>query len=434
MKRNINQMKLNTKSPSVISVEKLLQIVTMLIIVLYLSPAASFFIGPHVLLFCILLFLFFSAISCTSADFFKSFVLFASVIGFVVILYYTRWSSDVVGPLSRIFSIFLFFFPIFIAKHYFAKKQYERLKNIIIFLLMVMGITAITSIVGSSIYPDASRSLATGRSDLYALDLYNSMNIGGYGNIYSFVLMLPLLVHMMRTNKDKRIFSGVILVLLVASILKAQYAISVLLSLLALVIALLFRAGSKFNKYQVLLFLFMAFLGVVLFQKEFIIDFFRVLAEFIDSPIIASKLNEVNAIIDAGIMGQEISIRFELYMQSVRAFTDNVLVGTWGDDTAIYQPGGHSEILDLFGAAGFVGFLSLCFVLFQYNRYVLAEIPANKSLEYVKWSWIICFVLGLVNTLITSSQIGLVVFFVVPSVAVISPSNADVVEKPVRHV
>ena len=82
-----------------------------------------------------------------------------------------------------------------------------------VFLILAVCVTCMTTIIGCIAHPDAARVLATTKSSQDPLAiLYEMQNIGGYGFVYSTVLLYPFVIlayKMKKLHPDDAVLAAV---------------------------------------------------------------------------------------------------------------------------------------------------------------------------------------------------------------------------------
>ena len=266
---------------------------------------------------------------------------------FVFFIIDNRYKNGFVG----VYTLLLFFFPVLCTFYFFKKEQYGYLSKIAYFMLIIMGITSITTYFGLINHPEIARILATGQDGGAIMESINS-NIGGFHFIYCFALSAPLYIWGI-SNKVNRRFLKVLLNLLIICfsfvlLIKAQYTIGLLLWGIAIVFSLLIKKIS-FSK---LLIINCVILFILICFSADISRFFLYLADIVNSDIISQRFVELSsAIIGQTSSTSDMAIRTETYFKSFEAFLEHPIIGGW-----LYNStnGGHSFILDLLATGGII--------------------------------------------------------------------------------
>ena len=175
-------------------------------------------------------------------------------------------------------------------------------------------------------------------SETYAL-----RGVGGFGYIYSVVLMLPVSVELLRYKGLGRVFRIVNMYFVITGFMLAyfsEYFIAFLLSIL--IILLIWKKPSKFT---------FIVLGVITLLVFFVLEFILgVMIDMIDVPEINKKLIDVRDILVLGndVEDTEFGVRYERYLRDVGLMFSNPI---WGS-LSFKVVGKHSEFLDFFAQYG----------------------------------------------------------------------------------
>ena len=266
---------------------------------------------------------------------------------FVFFMIDDRYKNGFVG----VYALLLFFFPVLCTFYFYKKEQYGYLSKIAYFMLIIMGITSITTYFGLINHPEIARILATGQDSGAIMESINR-NIGGFHFIYCFALAAPLYIWGIN-NKFKNRFLKFFLNLLVICfafmvLIKAQYTLGLLLWCIAIIFSLLIKKISFFKLLIVNCVILFAFFS---FSTE-ISRLFLHLAEAVNSDIISQRFVEIStAIVGQTSSTSDVALRTEVYIKSFNAFLQHPIIGGW-----LYNGmnGGHSFILDLLARGGIV--------------------------------------------------------------------------------
>ncbi|HIZ44799.1 MAG TPA: hypothetical protein H9672_08835 [Firmicutes bacterium] len=210
------------------------------------------------------------------------------------------------------------------------------------FLLLLFGITTITSVAGVFIDNSAARAIANAsqREEAVARD-YQLMrkNISGIYLFQCLVILVPVTVMMIRCKK-KPVWAILLLIFIVSAILKASFTIPLLILFAGCGLALI--SNHKIPAAMILL-LILLVLAVIPLDAVF-----EFLAEIIPNHYISARMEDVSVFFSQHSIQGDLQLRLRCYQYSLRAFFQNPLgVGPWysyvvGDHGIGY----HSEILD----------------------------------------------------------------------------------------
>lgn len=282
-------------------------------------------------------------------------------------------------------------------------KFHKVLINIVLYSLVI---SSVTTIIGLIQFPYASRQLATGRNDLYSLKFYQSMNIGGYGFIYSLVLFLPILFGDLKFNIINRVLKLTSIILFYICIIVSQYTMAAILSIvLPLLVVILMQ---KHRTFMVLLTIAISII-VVIFLGFFWTNFI----EYLNSKELYFLVNRFDGLyqnLRFGLDYSGLSDRQDLYYLSLFSFLRNPLFG------GLINPhnnviGGHSSILDVLGSLGIIGGLFISNIVYEVNKNQPKSFYHRRIIS-VKVMWFGFIILALVNTVLSSFTLSVVIFVI----------------------
>lgn len=289
-----------------------------------------------------------------------------------------------------------------IAYSYIVRSWTEkRKKRVLKVLLLTIGITLITTLVGNIQHPEASRLLSDVSRD-YA-DQYLKMNIGTYGFIYGIAISLPYLFY--KSKEDKRFILLIILSFCVLFV--AQYSLALIISIIMSILCVFVSNGKQSKKMMV------AFgtVGIGIFFEPIMKGIMTLMQYFIAKNNLTMMSDRFNSVTDLLINGQLTGgalVRWELYEESWKVFLERPLLGNLLKLNK-YELGGHSEVLDVLGAGGIVLFLICVIVMLPYFR----DIAKTKKTElnvYQRYSFLAFLLVAIVNPVFVSGNISIVTF------------------------
>ncbi len=329
-------------------------------------------------------------------------VLIVSV-GFVILCYYG--SAHTVGLPQYLFVAYLFWIPfLFIYNHNYM-RDYEFRRFLSRFILTLLGLTVLSTLAGLITDPMVARNMATGLTEEYGLRTYSLRNIGGYGFIYSLVLVIPLIIAAIRFSDIKKSYLVLFLALAIFCIFRSQYSTALCLSIVALTTIFF---GNKLTPIKLC--------GFVLCEAMFLSILFSLLPAFIDwvsglgpqASFMAYRLRDFLGTISGstGIRGLERTQRAEM---SWNIFLNNPLLGNLSA-TSMSEIGGHSTFLDLLASMGLLAVpFIIFFILAVFGRTLKRLVPEGVK-PYSLVTFLLFFILGCINTVLSSFTIPVVIF------------------------
>lgn len=318
-----------------------------------------------------------------------------------------------------------YFFPIVILSFYYFYfsnlSRYKRyLKFLFVYLLIDQTYLAIRTAIKLINYPDYSRLLAGGGTNV--LNVYDSIDplVAGYGVIYGSVLLIVLLI-VNYGFYDKLIKFLVLIYSLFTTlmILMASYAISVII-LIAGLFLVFFANLYKKRSFMKIFSLLLLVVLVTILLRYFLIDLLVAIAnqEYIPK-ILSYKLLSIVGIIDttSGYSSGSFELRLKLYNISLQTFKSNILFGisrfnlVEGASSYHLNIGGHSQTLDDLARYGLLR-MSLCYSFIYVNIMNIYKRFKILRIELLLFTSLLV-VLSYVNT-IDPSYIFLVLFLLCP--------------------
>ena len=282
--------------------------------------------------------------------------------------------------------------------------QFAKFLLFVVFLCYVL--TGVTTYIGCVLYPGATRELAS----LYSLnnsekiELYHSLNIGGFDFIYSLVLLVPLFIFLIKyksTNFSIKFLSITSIVGLVLVVLKSEYTTALLCLLLGISC---FFIISKKGDISFLPTLVCVVIFFIIFDTS-VGSLFYYLSSQIGSEIVSSRLEGLADIIN-GYNSNEIDIdkRQDLYLLDLNLFLSSPI---WGVGKA---EGGHSFILIYLAKFGFIGLTLLVYFFRKLFDYSIKPFFNSPIYSYL----IIIFILQIILSILNPMIIYDIFIFIIP--------------------
>ncbi len=288
------------------------------------------------------------------------------------------------------YRVLLFLIPI-LAGYHIIREQVFKIGGYGKGLLLFLGITMTTTIIGLINFPQAARILATIESanDPLAV-LYTWNNIGGYDFVYIIVLLYPLLILAYKKKRVNAFLTVVLTVAIFFLVLLSEYTTALLFFLIS---TTLFFMHRELSLRGLVIYSIVAIL-LMMTMEQTLSKFLRWLAEQINSENISERLNALSEGAE-GIRNSE-DDRVRLYEKSLQSFFGNPIFGTMLSGGG--RSGGHSQILDTLALYGTVG-IALMIWMYRYI-YILFIKPYEKKsgFGYVVWIMVQAILLSIVNT------------------------------------
>lgn len=303
--------------------------------------------------------------------------------------------------IGSLFMVSLTFLHIFYGdKHYFSKR-------LIWVVIAIYAITAITTIYGNSVYPEASRRLATGMSgELEEYNIYRSMNIGGFGFVYEIVLPTVMLPFVFKEKRIPRLLSILLYLLVLYCVYATQYTLALMIVLAFGVFFFMgkIRRMSDFVIYGV------SFGIVLILALPIALKF---LSTFLDSDIMSQRFSDMASVLSGGSTSSgaggvsDYDERQSAYRMSIDAFLSNPIFGTGKNG------GGHAFFLDKLAKYGLLGLVALVIMLRKIFRLYIKPYKNTTFYGYL----LLAFTFYLFMIVVNSSPLYMSVSFLLPLIA-----------------
>ena len=321
-----------------------------------------------------------------------------------IILYYSLFLYESVmssGLVIGIWGAFLSLLPIVVGYTLVDQKMIKEVAKVMYVVIIIYTITSITTYIGLGLFPNASRMMAFGTIEDNAI--YYRYNIGGYGFIYSLVILHPMIVAFLRKKTNLLIciafsfIAGMVIV-------KADYTIAILLFLLSCFSYLMPLDNEKNVKLKTRMLIVFAL--IVFLNIGSLLDFLAVQTFLGESSL---KIADVSRILQGSQFTElDMTIREELYRDSWETFIESHCLGSVFINTAT-KVGGHSMIIDFLGNWGILGGISIILVYMFYIKLFKRIAGANRIVWFSYLSLFISILVSLLNTGFGTYELGLLV-------------------------
>ena len=289
------------------------------------------------------------------------------------------------------YQVMLFLLPVALGYYLFYEQDDTSRKLSFVTFRFAIIVTIITTIVGCIRNPSAARILATIATSQDTQNIsFSWQNIGGYGFVYTVVLLFPLVIY---AYKQKRISLFAFLLFLISAFALAivtEYTTALLL----LMISSIFIFVSEKLSFKGMVWIGIIGIVFVMLFQDTVNDFLLGLASRLNSETLAERLTTLAG----GQTALEASEdnRIWLYRYSFDTFLSHPLFGTmFGGSGRI---GGHSAILDTLGQYGIIGGAALFCMYRKVYRVFVAPYREHNGYGFIVWTFIQTIFLSAVNT------------------------------------
>lgn len=329
----------------------------------------------------------------------------------VVALMYTflteaRSISDDVAlfGLKRFISKFVqyscMFFPLLLLKR--CVTACTKVQNYVIIvvslLAMLVSCKAILNLI--AINPLAARDFGFSASDVELVDF-----IAPYPFVYgmSFVFVATFFFLKFASKNDNNLFRIIVIFLFLFFfyfLLKSQFTLSLLTSIISILVVLLHHLKYPATKFVFSLFVFVIFIFVPYILEYLVIPYLP--------SMLALRFREIQEFfLGTGSVDSDLSGRLTLYGKTIMAFIDSPLIGNRYLDFD-----GHATYLTIWADLGFFGGAIIIYLIISAKRIVESYLDV---LSVCFFPFFIHLILnGLTNPIHASLQIYICVWFLIP--------------------
>ena len=321
-------------------------------------------------------------------------------IAFLHILYSLFQGAD--NILELLYS-YLQLFTISFAFIYIDKNDDSRFAvNTLKFAALFLVITAVTTIVGNSIYPGASRVLASSKNDAQMYHPILRMNVGGFDFTYMLVLIVPFLVYSVKNRTLPVIPAVLVLLLSCGAIIYSEYTFAIIFMMIGL---LSFFFPRRLWRKSILPIAVVIVIIYMLF-RSFLPSALEAVAARIDSEVVTERLQDMSLTLQGKEVenGSDLGSRIDLMKKSIDAFESDILFGSYHD------VGGHSFILDALGRYGLLGLTGLVLMILTYYKVYMRPLKEEPYYGY----FFICIVIYSALVFLNPQPFYIAVSLIVP--------------------
>lgn len=348
-----------------------------------------------------------------SPQFFKSRAFMALTLYILVVflnyLAGDEYYGDIVYTLMDIFQL-VFYGGL---SYFLLHNRTEVISKQIFYLeFFVIIFTCIATYMVDMILPGIVRNLVEFANNGESLIQYYKLGVCDYTMPHALPILIPPIILWLKTKRTGKFWKVMLLVLLLSILLLvwvSNATTPLILSLFAL-ITCLFAKERKTIKQNIISLIVVGVFCFPLTIDSVKLGLIRSIESVIpDDNLNKAKLTELEDRIAYGKDdGGDISIREDLYHQSITSFTDHLIFGT----NKKSELGQHSIALDRLGALGIVGAIPLFLFLWLMFKDAFTRISPNKRFFYLVG--VLCFVLMIITKNVKGSWLFIAVFVLLP--------------------
>ena len=309
------------------------------------------------------------------------------------------------------------FLSISIYTYYLSVRDYEGLSRLVLFSLIFITITALTTIIGVQDNPMAARQIGgalQGHGESELVDKYQKMGIATFGFFSGLAFASPVIIASLKQKWKKRwkkrlFIAGIILVCY--AYFKAQYTTALLFALAGAIMALV---GTK-NKERAFIVACFLFALIFIIPKTSLINPIYNISGYLGSTFLQKRVHDLGEFIEEGENYRadrtHASIKLARIPILIKSIKENLLLGG-GVNT------GHNFWLDWFSEYGIIGLIPWVLIITQQMRFNL-KIFSEDYKYYYLLSMFSFISFGFINNL-GGSHMYLVVFIIIPGMFYLS--------------
>lgn len=314
-------------------------------------------------------------------------VMFCIAFAVMLIRVYATWRFKNSFP-SCFFNVFTCWAFAFYGLLSYKSSDTDKQKKLLTLCILLMTVTAITTIIGIQRYPLAVRELGRGSTSYSGLsgsdfaflkNEYRMNNIAGWNQLYGIVFLTPCLTNIYVKTKQK-VYAWALLLCEIC-IIFSQLTIAFLLSFSLIV----FSYIAVYRKRNILIvgLLLVLIVTVVLLNLKDIILYMVQFSSNRNLDMLSDKLNSFYYFLQGNRMGDVLS-RTNLYMQSFNVFLEHPFFGMalLGVDS-IFTFSHHSDFFDMLGYYGLFGAIILVIGSYYYIHYIKKNHCTEYSLTFI---------------------------------------------------
>ena len=239
-------------------------------------------------------------------------------------------------------------------RFYFGNK--DEIVTILTVLILDIVIVTVHTYIELLDNPLVARALSTG-SDLQEQLLGDkiSKGLGGYALCYQLVFFSAFVMNIHTNRKSAKLLKYAVYMGILLFLFQAQITLALIMHFILIFIIVLCNKNDKKSSWIIKL-VIIVITGCVALNIQNILD----MAINISSNELAQRLAEVrNFLITRNADEGDLGSRMKLYTVSLKSFTDNPLIGTFGTKPF----GNHSTFLDILGVYGLLGIIGIAALL-----------------------------------------------------------------------
>lgn len=299
----------------------------------------------------------------------------------------------------------------------FYKSHLDIFSILIYPIFVLIVVSCLFTVLGNIILPGASRYLGSSASEYsFERELAISMNVGGFGFIYSLTFIVIAIVGMIKSNSVKW-FMLVVLSVISVTVVVSSYFMAILF--VAMFLVLSNSSANNFSRTIILL----ALLGIsVLLLKDLILESLMDFGKTIDSPMLYYRAEQMLTGTYQSHYDEMGNLsRYDLMRNGLMNFLESPIIGQMRESSPNLISG-HSEIIGYFEKYGIFGLIYIYFFIKVY--FVTKKTFVTNQFRIMYFFLFIGIILiAFFNTFSVSCEAGLTGFFLAPIILGISQKS-----------
>lgn len=330
---------------------------------------------------------------------------YSVVVVLMVITMFVMSAFDICDAKKYLSVIVSFWGTLFVYELLDNSKNAQKWLGKLLCILFV--ITVLTSTIGTIFFPNASRIIASGISDINEQTMLTKFNIAGVYLYQAIVLLVPVWIGFFFKGY-KRILCVICIIFSGIAILYSAFSISIIMFCAALGISIIFLGNEK--KTMIIGIVILLLLLLVPWQSVF-----SSIIEQISNVRVAERMKSVLLFLNGGEKTGDLNMRMEVYRSSWETFCHNVngIGPFYSFVMKDHGIGYHSQILDDMARYGIFAILFYVIFLTSYCKKMVLEWN-NIGLTKVARIMILLYIIFLfLNIGFRSPQESIVILYII---------------------
>ncbi|CAI3259716.1 hypothetical protein CIRMBP1286_00418 [Enterococcus cecorum] len=311
----------------------------------------------------------------------------------LVMIFYSIW-----GHMEFSFSYFIYMIIGFMIPFYLLDNNYFACKVVAVAGIGYCLIISVVSIGVYSVYPNISRVLSYGSSEMIqaqGLLAYKTPFIADYRNIYILIFLILALMEVFR-QADRfrfRILLIGLMAIFTLNLILGQFSISYVLMLLGIAGFFVVNTGNKKQKVMYIAMLMIGAVLLMLFLKPILLEVGELLGGNVQM-----HMKDFVDFLDGSENTALTSDRILVYSISLESILEHPVFGAGSLDEMYVSVGNHSSILDTFARFGILGSVPYLYTIIVPYRWNYRFMEGRIQTTY-RWCYAVFILSACVNVM-----------------------------------